>query len=73
MDKSLDNIKNDEEYIATLKPLTGESDGLPQLPQLKFNASTGNWMKNEGNRDADGKLIWESLIESTTVAGGRSS
>ncbi|MBS1516623.1 MAG: hypothetical protein JSS91_00890 [Bacteroidetes bacterium] len=55
--------ESNEAFIAKLNNAIGFTQGLPILPTLKFDAQAGKFLKSTGEKDEEGKPIYEELTE----------
>lgn len=66
--KELTVADNDKEFSAILNMLTEYNTGESlTLPTLKFNATEGKWKKTTGEKDEEGKPVYEDIADSITL------
>jgi len=55
--------ESNEAFIAKLNNAIGFTQGLPILPTLKFDAGSGKFSRSTGEKDSEGKPVYEELTE----------
>jgi len=53
--------ESEEAFIAMLNNATGFTGGLPTIPTLKFDAQVGKFLRSTGEKDKEGKPLYDEL------------